>query len=153
MDTTHAPPVRSISTHRRPRPAAVAVRAHAATLCWPLRSLLDDDTWVTTRIWLRGHDRLLRPDLCVLSGDPPSDGIATRVGLAVVWAPVSVAPRSLLAAGAGEVWQVSDDRVAIHRVTRAAPQTAAANEALAVPGTAVTVPVDTLLLRQPEIGA
>lgn len=154
-----APAARSRRTHG----AAIGVRGHAASLTWRLRELLGDaDAWVTTRAWLQGEAGLMRPDLCVASGELPVDGVLAGADLAIMWSPESVPVRALLGAGAAEVWSVLTDRVVVHRGRHPAEPRrrdgrrptahmwkvgiAGAGQELRVPGSGGTVLVDDLLL-------
>lgn len=142
-----APAQRGSRKRRRAGDAAV-IRPHAERVSRTLRATVGDrgDLWITTRAWLDSGTGFVRPDVSVLSGAPPVDGLAASMALAVVW-DATVPTRTLLRCGAREVWLVGGDTVAVHRGHRPRPvATRRAGEDLMVPGAGTTVMVEDLLL-------
>jgi hypothetical protein len=83
-----------------------------------LRSAVGErpEVWVTTQAWVPVAGELLRPDVAVLVGVPPVDGLLRHPPVLVVDLTGDEAvARRWLAAGVSEVWSVGADGVVRHR--------------------------------------
>jgi hypothetical protein len=110
------------ATTSRPRPPRVAYAAREAA--WALahvlrRALIDDErAWVSNHLWVPVAGGLERPDVAVMFGEPPADGVMTAPPSLVVEhhaAPCPTASAFWLEAGVREVWTVGVGQVIVQR--------------------------------------
>lgn len=116
-------PANSTTRRRRSLGAARRARETAWRLAHVLRQALHDDkrAWVSGHLWVPVTGKLQRPDVGVILGDPPRDGVLTGPPCLVVEhasAPCPVHPQLWLEAGVQEVWTVGDGEVDVHRRDR-----------------------------------